>query len=361
MKPKVSVIISNRNDVAMLSVTVRSCIEELKPLGVGAGEIVICDNSDEHIYKLLPSALATGYEKERTLKVLRQDFPCLFTARETAARNASGDYIICLDSHMLVGRDMIFDLVNFMEEHKSDKTIGFAHAPISWAHQHERNSKHDRDLSNHELGPWGLISDEIKTITWKGMPWICRREWFLNREWGLGGYGALSQHRVSWGGGDMHIGTKPWLLGFKNWAVPTSPGIHIGPFPKIDRIPGKVHQTKVAKNDDGYRYRLYSKSGEYPHTFGFLVACYVLGGEPMMNRNKKMLAQRFGPFLDSEKWWNVAIELGKDERKWLLNRQIMSFEEFLEKKPWQQTTKSTNTGFQSAQTTDICAQNAGVC
>ena len=63
-KPKVSIIISNRNDVAMLAVTVRSCLEELKPLGPNAGEIVIVDNSDIAAYNLLKSALPTGYCRE---------------------------------------------------------------------------------------------------------------------------------------------------------------------------------------------------------------------------------------------------------------------------------------------------------
>lgn len=331
---KVSVIISNRNDVAMLAVTVRSCIEELKPLGPKAGDIIICDNSDEHAYKLLNSALPTGYCRDGVLKILRQDFPCLFSARETAIKASESEYIICLDSHMIVGRDMILDLVNFMDRHKDDPTIGFGHAPISWAHQHERNSKHDRDVSHHELGPWGLVRDKECTITWKGMPWICRREWFMDKENGIGGYGALAEHQVSWGGGDMHIGVKPWLLGFKNWAVPTSPGIHIGPFPKIDRVKGATHGAKVAKAGDGYRYRLYARSGNFPHTFGFLVACYILGGEPMMKRNKKMLKERFGPFMESEKWWNTAIEIGTDEKKWLDSKKIMTFEQFIKDKPW---------------------------
>jgi len=72
----------------------------------------------------------------------------------------------------------------------------------------------------------------------------------------------------------MHIGIKPWLLGYKNWAIPTNPGIHIGPFPKLDTIPNNPHATKVAKNNNGYRYRLWKTSGAGPHAVGFLVSCY---------------------------------------------------------------------------------------
>lgn len=315
----------------MLVVTIRSCIEELIPLGPGQGEIVVCDNSDDKIAKLVHGALPTGYIREGTLKFIRQVTPCLFSARETAARESRGKYILCLDSHMLCPRDGIVNLVDFMDRRASDPTLGFAHAPISWAHQHESRAKHDRDLTQSELGPWGQSYKDERTITWKGMPWICRRDWFLDRDKGLGGYGALAEHRISWGGGDMHIGVKPWLLGFKNWAVPSRPFIHIGPFPKIDIQPG----TEGGWLPDN-KYRLYSSSGNYPHTFGFLVSCYVLGGMPMIERNKHFLKEKFGKYIDIDKWIPKAIELGTGEKQWLDVHKVMSFEDFLATKPWLQ-------------------------
>ena len=225
-----SVIIANRNDTAMLSVTVNSCIEELRPFGLKNCEIIICDNSDLPIYKQLNSCLPTGYIRDGLLKITRQDFPCLFTARENAIDVSKSEYITCLDSHMLSGRDMFIDLVNFMESKKDDKTLAFAHAPINWSHHHARGAVHDRDMSSNELGNWNKKYAKERTITWKGMPWICKRSFWKD----IRGYGALAQHKISWGGGDMHIGIKPWLLGFKNWAVPCNAGVHIGPFPKIN-------------------------------------------------------------------------------------------------------------------------------
>lgn len=323
----------------MLSVTVRSCLEELKPLGPGNSEIIIVDNSDKEAYSLINSALPTGYCREGRLKIFRQDYPCLFTARETAAEKASGQYIFCLDSHMVIGRDSILDLVNFMDRHSTDSTMGFAHAPINWAHQHERAARHDRDMSKHELGSWGRAYPTERTITWKGMPWICCRDWFLDRDKGLNAYGALSEHRISWGGGDMLIGIKPWLLGFKNWAVPTSPCIHIGPFPKIDLSTEAPDSVKVSKNFQARdRYRLYSSSGNYPHTFGFLVSCYVLGGEAMMRRNKAAIVNKFGRYLNVDEYWPKAIELGHNEREWLAKREVVNFEELLKLKPWDEKT-----------------------
>jgi len=342
---KLSIIISNRNDVSMMAVTVRSCIEELRSIGFRNAEIIVVDNSDPDRYDLLLSVLPAGYRKDKLLKIYRQDFPCIFTARETAAEKASGDYILCLDSHMLAGRNAIADLVKFMDRKKDDKTLGFAHSPISWAHQHERHARHDRDMSKCELGNWGSAYKYEQTITWKGMPWICRRDWFLDREKGLNAYGALAQHRISWGGGDMHIGIKPWLLGFKNWAVPTNPFIHIGPFPKLDQIAGKPFATSTAKNFQVRdKYRIYSESGNYPHAFGFLVSCYILGGEAMMKRNKGPIIQRFGQFIDVDKWWDKAIELGQDEYKWLREREVMTFQDMLKNRPWDECPRNSIKG-----------------
>lgn len=332
---KVSVIIANRNDTAMLSVTVNSCIEELLPIGLNKAEIIICDNSDKAIYDVLGSCLPIGYmrDKNKLLKVFRQDEPCLFTARETAIKKSEGIYTICLDSHVMSGRNMLRDMVRFMEKHHNDKTIGFAHAPINWSNHHIRNARHDRNLSKHELGDWNSVYNTERTITWKGMPWICKRDWFLNQ---LNGYGALAQHAVSWGGGDMHIGTKPWLLGYKNWAVPCRPAIHIGPFPKIDHKSPNRNEVEVAKGD-GYRYRLWSNSGKGPHAIGFLISCYVLGGEAMMERNKAAIGRKFGRFIDVEKWWDRAKEYGKEEKEWLDANKVMTYEEYLENKPWNQS------------------------
>lgn len=320
-----SVIISNRNDTAMLSVTVNSCIEELRPLGLKNCEIIICDNSDLSIYKVLSSYLPVGYMREHLLKVIRQDYPCLFSARETAIEHSNSKYVSCIDSHIISGHNMFLDMTVFMESKDNDKTVGFAHAPINWSHHHSSYAKHDRDMSTHELGDWNKKYNSPRTITWKGMPWICKKSFWQD----IKGYGALASHKVSWGGGDMHIGIKPWLLGYKNWAVPANAAIHIGPFPNKAKL-GSDHSQ-----GDGYQYRLYGNSGKFPHTFGFLVSCYVLGGEKMMNRNKDAIKERFGQYIDLDKWWHKAMEIGQEEKTWLDKNKTMTFEELLETRPWE--------------------------
>jgi hypothetical protein len=55
----------------------------------------------------------------------------------------------------------------------------------------------------------------------------------------------------------------------------------------------------------------------------------------MMERNKPTIMQKFGRYIDVDRHWKTAIEVGSDERKWLLSHQVMSFEEMLKLKPWE--------------------------
>lgn len=306
---KVSIIISNRNDAAVLVVTIRSFLEELKSIDCD-GEIVICDNSYREFYADLHENIPWELVGDR-VRIFRQEFPCLFSARERAAQEARGEYLLCLDSHMLAGRNMIRDLVDFMERNRH-RPIGFAHAPISWCHLN--SVAHSQGTEEKPIGTWHAQEETEAPITWKGMPWMCRREFFLND---LNGYGALSANRLAWGGGDMHIGIKPWLLGYENWAVLTSPGIHIGAFK------GNLRKR--------WAYKFYRNSGRQEERLGFLVSGYVLGAESGM----RWAGTDLGFNLDSEALRARVAGMAEEERRWLRPRQVMTLEEFWANRPWE--------------------------
>lgn len=309
---KASVIIANRNDIEMLAVTIRSAIEELSPLR-GGGEVVIVDNSDEEYREAISSICPKRYKDEGKLQLHWQNFPCLFTARERAAEEARGDYIICLDSHMICGHNSIKNLVDFMNSMRR-REVGFAHGPLNWVAQHE-------DLSRHEMknpwGAWGRQYHYRRLVSWKGMPWICRRKWFLDT---LNGYGALSQHKQSWGGGDMYLGTKSWMFGFPNYAVPSRPFIHLGPFPMAVRR--------------HHKYRRYANSGQNPLYSGFLIALYALGAEGLLNdpEYREFLTTQFKVDIRGNK--DLAWELAQDDRAWINEHKRYSFEELTKLQPW---------------------------
>jgi glycosyltransferase involved in cell wall biosynthesis len=319
---KVSVIIANRNDVEMLAVTVRSAIEELSAVP-GGGEVVIVDNSDDEIYEALPALLPAGYRRGKNPKIryFRQDYPCLFTARQKAAQEAKGDYIFCVDSHCIIGHNVIVDLVHFMNRNRNRK-IGFAHAPVNWLCQWEGASRHDM---KEIFGTWGKLYNDERKMSWKGMPWMCRKDWFLND---MKGYGALSDNQLAWGGGDMYLGLKSWILGYENWAVPTRPVIHIGPLPAIAR--------------KFWKYRRYQKSGEGLPGLGYLVALFAIGGDSLVYDEKfsNFISNRHG--IKVSKYAETAKRMAADERRYIEKNQSMTFDEMRHRRPWQSKTVDYN-------------------
>jgi glycosyltransferase involved in cell wall biosynthesis len=309
---RVSVIIANRNDVAILGVTLRSAIEELSAVP-GGGEVVICDNSDAEHRPAVESIIPRRY-LGREVRIYYQDYACLFTAREQAARQARGKYIFCVDAHMIFGRDSIVRAVEFMDR-RAGQPVGFGSIPINWLCQHEGAARHDM---RHLHGTWGHLYEHERRISWKGIPWICNRDWFLDS---LGAYGCLSANKMSWGGGDVYLGLKTWLLGFENWAIPSRPVIHIGPLPPAAR--------------QFYKYRTYQGSGQYFATLGFLVAFYALGVEPAFFERPEIssfLEQRVGK--NFREHLPLACELAAADHQKIAGAAVMSYAELAKTRPW---------------------------
>lgn len=316
-----SVIIPNRNDTVMLSVTVRSCLEELKAVP-GGGEVVIVDNSDEDLWKIIStvniSPINLGYVEEGKVQLIRQPYPSLYSAREAAVRAAKGKYVYNMDSHTIVGRDSLRDLVAFMEQ--AGPKVGMGFAPIGWISQHELYARHDLRIDEGSIyGNWGRQYDEPTKICWNFGSRICSREWFLDTH---GGYGFYARQRVSWGGGEMYAALKTWILGFENWAVPCSPQYHIGPF------------SAAIETRTPYRYRLYGASGNGKTGIGVLAAFYALAGEDGKEEARKAHAglKQYG--IDAEKDWPEARRLAAEDWEWLRERQVCPFKELMEKQPW---------------------------
>lgn len=302
------------------NVTIRTAIEAMK--GVDApGEIVVCDNSDKEFREYAVSMIPRQYIKNKTVRLCYLDDPCFTAARMMAANWANGEYLFCVDSHVMFGRDVLKDSVEFMDSMKGTP-VGFAHPPINWAGQGEGAKRHSWELRKTPRGHWGYKVDKACKIPGKYMPWICNRNWYISN---LKGYGCLAEKMVSWGGAEMLQQHKSWMLGYQNWAIPTDPIIHIGPF------------SRLANNDAfDYKYRVYGDSGQYPVGIGWLVAYYVLGGEDARYYIVDHEASAVNPKLNIsiDKHWDTAVEIGKEEREWMLKNQMMSLWEMLEVKPW---------------------------
>jgi len=321
---KLSVIIPNRNDTAMLAVTVRSALEGLKAID-GDGEVVVVDNSDLDLWQILrtpnESPLDLSEVQEGRVQLIRQPYPCLYSARAAGIKFARGEYSYNADSHTLFGHNHFKNLVEFMDS-KKDTKIAFGFSPIGWLSWPESFARHDIRLDEGTIfGSWGRQYKEPTRICWNFGSRICRTKWF-NED--FGGYGFFARERLSWGGGEFYIPVKALLMGYENWAIPCSPQYHIGPF------------SAAVQSRAGYKYRNYdvAKSGKTKIGMGILAAFYALGGDDMKAEALKARkgVEQYG--LDVERDWAEAKRLAEKDWLWLKERQVMTFQELWEKKPW---------------------------
>jgi hypothetical protein len=187
--------------------------------------------------------------------------------------------------------------------------IGFVHAPLMYVNQNENAKRHEFQTRRYFSEP--------HRVGIKGMPWICSKEFWKS----VGGYGSLADNKMSWGGGDVYLGLKPWVLGYENWAIPCRPGFHIGPYTKLDR--------------KYYKYRMWGKSGETPCWYGLLATAYVLGEDSVKNPVTQLREYHTKAFYDDPNHWNSIVKMCHDERIWIEDNKKVSIKDVLNNKPWQ--------------------------
>lgn len=318
-----SVIMSNRNDLVVYNITLNSVVESMKSLNFEC-EVVVVDNSDPALHALMPIMCPVGFQRHHNVRTYHQDQPCFTSSRMLAAEKAKGRYIFCVDSHVLFGNRLLQDSYDFMERHKDDIDLGFGHPPIRWAHQGPAGTKHALKISDEGLpnGGWDTAYREESKMFWKFMPWICRRDWYLDT---LKGYGTHSDHHMSWGGAEQLQQVKALMLGYTNWAIPTDPLIHIGPY------------TPDVVKTGQYKYRTYGKNGNFPHGFGILASYVVLMGPEVGYKYAKAGEEKFfnRHKIAVDNYWEKAVEVGLPEFEWLDKRKLYSYEELIKLKPWE--------------------------
>ena len=319
---KLSIIIGNRNDIVMFNVTLNNILESLKSTNYDC-EVVVVENSNEECHKLINQTFP-AFIAHSGIRFLRQEEPCFTEARMKAAREAKGEYLFCIDSHVLIGNNTLNKSIEFMESNKS-KSIGFGHPPMRWSKDGVGQLRQAMGMAKDgtlyaRVLHIGKSKNDCK-IFWGFMPWICKREWYLNT---LKGYGSHAKHRLSWGGAELLQQLKSWMLGYENWYIHTDPVIHIGPFNRA------VYATGQAVRHP------YKDSGNYPEGFGVLLALMVLAGEEEGYRQAKMAKVRLRRLhkINVDELWPKAVELGKEEHMWLMKNKKISFTELLNQQPW---------------------------
>jgi len=319
---KLSVIISHRNDPVMLNITLNSALEAFKSVAKKC-EIIVVDNSDEPIFNAVTKEFRGFYKSFKNIKFFQHSPPSNHSARMLAAEKASGEYILCVDSHMLFGHNVIIDALKFLNRHRRTN-LGFCHFPIR--HSDRGNSDMIRSMDIHKNGTPYLKRYTLKhgveqKILFKFIPWMCNRDWYLNT---LRGYITHAKHHIVATGGEMLQQIKAWMLGYENWIMPTNPIIHIGPF------------NAQFRKFVGINYRNYPMTDNYPTGFGVILAFFILGGDNFGYKQAKLAAQRIYRLhqINVDDYWPAARALGMSEHKWLTRNAKISYRKLLATKPW---------------------------
>jgi len=308
----ISVVISARNDPIGCLFTARSLLEEAKRFNERF-EVVIVDNSDnEQDWEMLKLLIDPEYRIKEDIKLIKDKVSCIFTARDLGVYHAKGDHIIILDSHMMLGRN---SLNYFMKCFEEEKDVGVAYGPLVYHNKVEENAFHSRNIYTFAPVQFKELKQDHTKIPFRGAPFGFRKDFYQE----INGYGALSEHKFSWGGGDAYLGIKSLMFGKTNYLIKNFIGIHIGPF-----------------KDDPFLY----KSSEYERIdnkarwVGILVAGYILGGEELLQARVNRVRRRLEKFENfDERFLHNVRMLGESERRWIRENAKLTFKEVQSK--WQ--------------------------
>ena len=305
---KLSIVISSRNDPVGSLITIRSALEEFKGCDFKC-EVVIVDNSDLPMKKQTLRDLAGPFISSGEVKLVNQNFPCLFSARDRGVEVASGEYIMVVDSHCLFYRDTVNNMVHFADKCNN---LGMLFGSVCYSIAHEQDAYCDRDAKTFlpiRRCAYPNYEKSFK-VPLRSMPYLIKRRLYRD----MRGYRPLSKHRLVWGGGDFLISFKPLILGFDNWSLMSSGVIHLGPFA-----------------DRGFFISSFlpSASSSYSRFVGMLTAAFVIGGRKVLRNRFKQLLKRVKNRDELERMKKQAVAFGSSERKWLANNSIRSYDDIV--------------------------------
>jgi glycosyltransferase involved in cell wall biosynthesis len=218
---KVSVIISARNEFPNIVHTVHAIINDLETfLSRDEFEIIIVDNgsTDELSWRFLAER---GVYYHRTVRILFDPIMGNVSARNKGAKIAKGKYIFFSDAHMSYRIGSFKAMVDALEKYG-----GIVHPSVQWMGGYDpsgRSYQYSIKLGEKIWGTWNnlQISENPFYIPISGHCCLgVEREQFL--KWG--GYNPFFR---CYGGGEVYLDMKWWMIGSSVMVVPQAVGYHL--------------------------------------------------------------------------------------------------------------------------------------
>jgi glycosyltransferase involved in cell wall biosynthesis len=333
----VSIVIGARNEYAQVAMTIANLMENMYASGITKWEIILCDNGSEdetsRFFAWKPINKGTGgqyahlgsrwaYEYSPRGLVyedrLRIFFDPIFSnvgTRNKGVEKARYKLIIFSDAHIIVRKDAIYNICETLL-----KFGGVVHGAISWMGASSDNPQAGLQYT-YKVGEkiWGTwiktkVADTPFYIPLCGHAFmgVLKDEFLAKR-------GYPKAQRV-YGGGEPYLDTKYWMTGSTSMMDPRA----------------LVYHLSAGR---GYNWN------NQDLIYNMLLVSYILGGDEWIDRiyitylNKHGSNEPFMTFL-----YNQAKKDGQEDKDWLDENKIMTFEELLALGKPNDCTKCTKRG-----------------
>lgn len=366
-KPKVSIVLTARNEYPIVLTTLMSFYEELVYWGYPF-EIILVDNMSTDLTPEVVEDRFRRWVRAGFLKVIRyNERPGNVLVRNIGAEAATGDVVVLADSHLSITRGCIHALVDNWRKvgglwHPAMHVWGDTSDIRCYGYRLKLKEKFWGDLSRGlpdtaKHPPEALISPpeglEDKWASATAFPHrvpmashcclLAGREEYLD----LGGYHPDFR---CYGGGEPYLDLLYWLTGREVWLEPRALVRHATFSQASWKKIGKSHQgapiwvkgrglTKTAEaGEEQLRYhRGYGWTNEDVH-HNFMLSAYVIGGyEWLQHMYKIYWEKRQGNpryVADLKTLRRDVLREGAERRRWLAERQVCTLDQLLDRKPW---------------------------
>ena len=312
--PLISVVIPSRNEFPQIVFTVHSIISDLETFLTPAEfEIIIVANccndwynveKDKRAIKGTVDYLATmGIYANKVLRVIYDPIAGNHSTRNKGALLARGKYVFFSDAHMSYKIGSFKKMIEAI-----DKTGGIVHAAIGWLGAYPPSSstgyQYTIKLGDEIRGTWNnyQLAQEYFYIPLQGHCCLgVNRKQFLE-------FGGYPEYHRCYGGGEFYLDMKWWMFGSTVCVEPNAIGYHL-------------------RSSRGYSYHY----EDLMHNI-FLIG-HALGIEDWAERSYfNWLRNHSKETLD--KLWSEAEKEAKEDKEFILQKRVKSFNELLVEKPW---------------------------
>ena len=295
---------------ALLSVI---ALKEYQSFIDGDIEILVVDNTPENSYRdaLKRQILGMNSPKIRYMEFTEERGPA--ESKNQVFENATGEYVICMDSHVMFNAGSISRLKDFLKSLPEKNKDDFFTGPLKG--NEGGYSTHFRDIWRGEMwGIWGtdkelLKTDEIKPIWAQGCGLILtRRESWLgfNKNFkGFGGEEGYIHEKYRKAGREVYL--VPWLGWWHRFGNPDTKHYNLTRYSKVrNYVLG--HQELGMPLDNIYNHFVSLEVPNGEELAKHLVEEHSVKPEEVNNKTAKELLGIHQRYKLSKKQWERILE-----------------------------------------------------